>query len=132
MPCNRRDASAENPAFLRAYGRIIYKTVPGYLAFCLLTAGTPHAFGAELFPFSPPTNKQRTLDAPSQGKPQLSREDIARATRLADQAKKLAPAEQQQFRENILRKQKDAVREGNIAQAQYYTELLTQLRQENR
>ena len=98
----------------------------------MTSLGTPHAFGAELFPFSPPTNQQRTLDQPSQLRPHLSKEDVTRATRLADQAKKLTPAEQQQFRENILRKQKEAVRDGSIAQAQYYTELLTQLRQENR
>lgn len=103
-----------------------------YFFFVITIAGVSPLFGAELFPFSPPTNQQRAMDQPSQGRPQLSSEDIARATRLADQAKKLTVAEQQQFRENIQRKQKDAVRQGNFNQAQYYTELLTQLRQENR
>ena len=100
--------------------------------FIITITGTSQLFGAELFPFSPPPSQQRAVDQPSQARPQLSKEDITRATRLADQAKKLTPAEQQQFRENILRKQKDAVRDGSFAQAQYYTELLTQLRQENR
>lgn len=103
-----------------------------YFLFIITITGTSQLFGAELFPFSPPPSQQRAVDQPSQARPQLSKEDITRATRLADQAKKLTPAEQQQFRENILRKQKDAVRDGSFAQAQYYTELLTQLRQENR
>ncbi len=90
--------------------------------------GTPEVFSAELFPFSPPKSQQRDLDQPFQAKPQLSKEDILRATRLAEQAKQLAPEEQRQFRENIQRKLKEAVREGNIAQAQYYTELLAQFR----
>ncbi|MDH5738919.1 MAG: hypothetical protein OEY77_01185 [Nitrospira sp.] len=115
-----------------AIPRIRCKARTAYLVLSMVNAGTPHAFGAELFPFTPPTSQQRTLESPSQGKPQLSREDIVRATRLADQAKKLPSDEQRQFRENIQRKQKEAVRQGNFAQAQYYTELLTQLRQENR
>ena len=88
-------------------------------------------FAAELFPFSPPTSQQRNLEQVPQVRPQLSKEDINRITRLADQAKKLAPDEQRQLRGNIQRKQKEAVRQGNLNQAQYYTELLTQIGQEN-
>lgn len=98
----------------------------------MASLGTPQVFGAELFPFSPPTNQQRTLDQPPQLRPKLSSEGIARATRLAGQAKTLVPEEQKQFRENIQQKLKDAVRQSNLSQAQYYTELLTQLGQENR
>lgn len=112
-----------------SYGRMHFIAC---IQFFMTSLGTPHAFGAELFPFSPPTSQQRAVDQPRQLRPQLSKEDITRATRLADRAKKLTLAEQQEFRENIQRKQKDAVRDGSFAQAQYYTELLTQLRQENR
>jgi hypothetical protein len=97
---------------------------------CILS--TPSlSSAAELFPFSPPTSQQRSVEQVPQVRPQLSKEDINRITRLADQAKKLAPDEQRQLRGNIQRKQKEAVRQGNLNQAQYYTELLTQIGQEN-
>jgi ribosomal protein S13 len=97
---------------------------------CILS--TPSlSSAAELFPFSPPTSQQRSVDQAPQVRPQLSREDINRITRLVDQAKKLSPDEQRQLRVNIQRKQKEAVRQGNLNQAQYYTELLTQIGQEN-
>lgn len=111
-----------------SYGRIHFIACVIFIT----NLGTPQVFGAELFPFSPPTNQQRTLDQPSHLGPKLSSEDIARATRLADQAKTLAPTEQKQFRENIQLKLKDAVRQNNFNQAQYYTELLTQLGREGR
>ncbi|MGC4095958.1 MAG: hypothetical protein QM706_02490 [Nitrospira sp.] len=59
-------------------------------------------------------------------------EDIHRATQLIDKAKTLPFNEQRQFQESIRSKQKDALRKGNISQAQYYAELLTQLGQGNR
>jgi hypothetical protein len=89
-------------------------------------------FSAELFPFSPPTSQQRSVDQTPQVRPQLSKEDLNRISRLADQAKKLTPDEQRQLRESIQRKQKEAVRQANLNQAQYYTELLTQIGQESR
>lgn len=94
--------------------------------------GTSQAFGAELFPFSPPTSQRRALDQPPQVRPQLSKEDISRAARLADQAKTLTPKEHQQFQESIRYKQKEAIRQSNLSQAQYYTELLTQLGKDTR
>ena len=87
---------------------------------------------AELFPFSPPTSQQRSVEQVPQVRPQLSKEDINRITRLADQAKKLTPAEQQQLQGSIRQKLKGAVTQGNLNQAQYYTELLTQIGQESR
>ncbi len=93
---------------------------------------TSLVFAAELFPFSPPTSQQRAADQPSQVRPQLSKEDLNRITQLADQAKKLPSDEQQQLRVSIRKKLKGAVTQGNLNQAQYYTELLTQLGQENR
>ena len=87
---------------------------------------------AELYPFSLPTSQQRAVDQAPQVKPQLSKDDISRIARLADQAKKLTPDEQRQLQESIQRKQKDAVRQGDFNQAQYYTELHTQIGQENR
>ena len=109
-----------------------YRTNGAYLFLFMAIAGTPQLFGAELFPFSPPTNQQRAVDQPAQVRSQLFKEDINRITRLADQAKKLTLDEQRQLRESIQRKQKEAVRQGNLNQAQYYTELLTQIGQENR
>ena len=93
---------------------------------------TSLVFAAELFPFSPPTSQQRGADQAAQVRPQLSKEDLNRITRLADQAKKLTSAEQQQLQGSIRQKLKGAVTQGNLNQAQYYTELLTQLGQENR
>ena len=132
LPCDYRDATARGRNVWMDFHKIRCRVRVAYFVLGLVSVGTPHVFGAELFPFTPPTSQQRTPDPPSLEKTRLSREDIARATRLAVQAKKLPPDEQKQFRENIQRKQKEAVRQGNIAQAQYYTELLTQLRQENR
>ena len=132
LPCDYRDAITRGRHAWMAFGRIRCSVRIASFVLCLVSIGTPHVFGAELFPFTPPTSQQRTPDSPSAEKPRLSREDIARATRLADQAKKLPLDEQKQFRDNIQRKQKDAVRQGNFAQAQYYTELLTQLKRENR
>ena len=132
LPCDHRDATAMDRNVWMAFHKIRYRVRVASFVLCLVSVGAPHAFGAELFPFTPPTSQQRALESPSQGEPQLSREDVARATRLADQAKKLPLDEQRQFLDNIQRKQKDAVRQGNFAQAQYYTELLTRLRQENR
>jgi hypothetical protein len=109
-----------------------YRTSGACLLLFMTITGTPQLFGAELFPFSPPTSQQRAVDQPAQVGPRLSKEDIDRATRLADQAKKLTPDEQRQLRGSIQQKQKEAVRQGNLNQAQYYTELLTQLGQENR
>ena len=100
-------------------------------ASCTLSV-TPLVFAAELFPFAPPTSQQRTVDQAPQVKPQLSKEDINRITRLADQAKQLPLDEQRQLQGNIRQKLKGAVTQGNLNQAQYYTELLTQLGQENR
>ena len=65
-------------------------------------------FSAELFPFSPPTSQQRSVDQTLQVRPQLSKEAIDRVTRLADQAKKLTPDEQRQLRVSIQQKQKEA------------------------
>ncbi|MGC4098315.1 MAG: hypothetical protein QM706_14465 [Nitrospira sp.] len=101
MPCKNFEANERDLNAWIAYGQIRNKALTAYFLLFMVTAGIPHVFEAELFPF--PT-QQRTLDQPSQLMPQLSKEDIARATRLADQAKKLTPAEEQQFRENILRK----------------------------
>jgi hypothetical protein len=109
-----------------------YRTSGACLLLFMAITGTPQLFGAELFPFSPPTNQQRAVDQPAQVRPRLSKEDIDRVTRLADQAKKLTPNEQRQLQVSIQQKQKEAVRQGNLNQAQYYTELLTQLGQENR
>jgi hypothetical protein len=89
-------------------------------------------FAAELFPFSPPTSQQRGADQAPQVRPQLSKEDINRITRLADQAKQLPLDEQRQLQGSIRQKLKGAVTQGNLNQAQYYTELLTQIGQENR
>ncbi|MDR4462719.1 MAG: hypothetical protein MRJ66_00475 [Nitrospira sp.] len=132
MPLKRRDANARDHNGWVGCHLIRCRIRTAYFLFFMLSAGTPDVFGAELFPFSPPTNQQRTLDQASQLRPRLSEEDIARANRLADQAKKLTATEQQQFRESILQKQKEAVRQSNFNQAQYYTELLTQLGRENR
>lgn len=93
---------------------------------------TSLASAAELFPFSPPTSQQRAIDQPSQVRPQLSKEDIGRISRLADQAKKLTSDEQRQLQGSIRQKLKGAVTQGNLGQAQYYTELLTQIGQEGR
>ena len=87
---------------------------------------------AELFPFSPPTSQQRGIDQTAQARPQLSQNDVSRITRLADQAKKLRPADQQHLQESIRQKLKGAVTQGNLNQAQYYTELLAQIGQESR
>jgi hypothetical protein len=103
-----------------------------YFFLFLAGAGTPQSFGAELFPFSPPTDQQRYGDQSAQMRPQLSMEDIHRATQLIEKAKTLPLNEQRQFQESIRSKQKDALRKGNISQAQYYAELLTQLGQGNR
>ena len=65
-------------------------------------------------------------------RPQLSKEDINRIARLADQAKKLTSDEQRQLQGSLRQKLKGAVSQGNLNQAQYYTELLTQIGQENR
>ena len=93
---------------------------------------TSLVFAAELFPFSPPTNQQRAVDQAPQVRPQLSKEDIDRITRLADQAKKLTLDEQEQLRGSIRQKLKGAVKQGNLNQAQYYSELLTQIGQQSR
>ena len=111
---------------LRAFFRV------AILAGICTSPVTSLVFAAELFPFSPPTSQQRAADQPAQVRPQLSREDINRITQLADQAKKLTSDDQQQLRVSIRQKLKVAVTQGNLNQAQYYTELLTQLGQENR
>ena len=101
------------------------------IASCTLPV-TSLVFAAELFPFSPPTSQQHGADQAAQVKPQLSKEDINRITRLADQAKQLPLDEQRQLQGSIRQKLKGAVTQGNLNQAQYYTELLTQIGQESR
>ena len=93
---------------------------------------TSLAYAAELFPYSPPASQQRGIEQTSQVRPQLSQNDINRIARIADQAKKLTPAEQQQLQGSIRQKLKGAVTQGNLNHAQYYTELLTQIGQESR
>ena len=93
---------------------------------------TSLVFAAELFPFSPPTSQQRAADQAPQVRPQLSKDEINRISQLADQAKKLTPDEQRQLQGSIRLKLKGAVTQGNLNQAQYYTELLTQIGQESR
>ena len=98
---------------------------------CILPI-TSLIFAAELFPFSPPTSQQRSVEQVPQVSPQLSKEDINRITQLADQAKKLSPNDQRSLQGSIRLKLKGAVTQGNLNQAQYYTELLTQIGQESR
>lgn len=112
--------------------RYLHTASIAYFLLFLAGAGTPPSFGAELFPFSPPSDQQRYGDQSAQMRPQLSMEDIHRATQLIEKAKTLPLNEQRQFQESIRSKQKDALRKGNISQAQYYAELLTQLGQGNR
>jgi hypothetical protein len=66
---------------LRAFFRI------AILAGSCISPDTSLVFSAELFPFSPPTSQQHATDQSPQVRPQLSKEDIDRITRLADQAK---------------------------------------------
>lgn len=116
------------PAALPSLRLVIAAWSVTYLS---LSAG-PLSFGAELFPFSPPTSQQRSIDQSVQTTPQLSREDIDRITQLANQAKLLTPNEQKQLRGSVQRKLKGALAQGNLNQAQYYTELLNQIGQESR
>lgn len=95
-------------------------------------SGESLSFGAELFPFSPPTSQQRSVEPFNPATPQLSKEDLDRITRLAEQAKQLNTDEQKQLRGSLQRKLRSALTQGNINQAQYYTELLHQIGQENR
>ena len=93
---------------------------------------TSLVFAAELFPYVPPTTQQRSVEQAPQGRSQLSEKDITRITQLANQARKLKSEERTQLQRNLRQKLKGAMTQGNLNQAQYYDELLTQIEQENR
>jgi len=67
---------------------------------CTLSAPSLSS-AAELFPFSPPTSQQRGVDHGPQVRPQLSKEDLNRITRLVEQARKL-PAEKMKMESRLV------------------------------
>ncbi|MCC6965612.1 MAG: hypothetical protein IT391_04945 [Nitrospira sp.] len=89
-------------------------------------------FGAELFPFTPPsTGQQRLFEQGSQGKPKLSKEDFDRISKTANLAKQLPPDEKKKLKAGIQRDLREAVVQGDLNQVTYFTELLVQIGQEN-
>lgn len=90
------------------------------------------SFGAELFPFTPPSSgQQRLFEQGSQGKPQLSKEDFDRISKTANLAKQLPPDEKKKLKAGIQRDLKEAAVQGDLNQVTYFTELLLQIGQEN-
>mgnify|MGYP001177781618 CR=1 FL=1 len=89
-------------------------------------------FGAELFPFTPPsTGQQSQFEQGSRGKTQLSREDFNRISKTANLAKQLPPDEKKKLKDGIQRDLREAAVQGDLNQVTYFTELLVQIGQEN-
>lgn len=115
-------------AITHTLGRQLYLKA---LACCtvLLFAGTATlSFGAELFPYSPPSmTQQRPMVQRPESTPELTAEERARIEELSTQAKKLSTTEQQQVKDLLKKNLVSAARNKNWAQAQYFSEALRQL-----
>lgn len=115
---------------LNAHGRS--RMVIGWPLFFLVFSWEALSFGAELFPFTPPSSgPQRPFEQGSQGKSQLSKEDFDRISKTANLAKQLPTDEKKKLKIGIQRDLREAAAQGNLNQVTYFTELLVQIGQEN-
>lgn len=116
---------------LRNHHRCNWMAISWLLLFFVFSWGTL-SFGAELFPFTPPSSgQQRLFEQGSQGKLQLSKEDFDRISKTANLAKQLPPDEQKKLKAGIQRDLREAAVQGDLNQVTYFTELLVQIGQEN-
>ena len=89
---------------------------------------TSFVSAAELFPYSPPSpSQQRSVERQSAAKPQLSAEDLERISKIATQARNLEPSKKIQLKNSIQRNLDDAVANGKLNQAKYFSQLLRQI-----
>lgn len=108
------------------------RMVIGWPLFFLIFSWEALSFGAELFPFTPPSSgQQRPFEQGSQGKPQLLKEDFDRISKTANLAKQLSPDERNKLKAGIQRDLREAAAQGNLNQVTYFTELLVQIGQEH-
>lgn len=115
---------------LNAHGRS--RMAISWPLFFLVFSWRTLSFGAELFPFTPPSSgQQRLFEQGSQGKPQLSKEDFDRISKTANLAKQLPPDEKKKLKAGIQMDLREAAAQGNLNQVTYFTELLVQIGQEN-
>lgn len=100
-----------------------------HVAMLLLFAfseATPLLHAGELFPLGPSaSSQQRIVEPPAQGR--LSIEDHEKITRLAAQAKKLAPDDQKKLRTSVQKSISEAATQGNLSQVKFLSELLQQM-----
>ena len=84
----------------------------------------PWLFAAELFPLpSPNQDKQQRSFAPAQ----LSQQDRDKIVHLAEKSKQISPDDQKRFRADIKNHRTNAIRNGQLNEAQFYDELLHKL-----
>ena len=89
---------------------------------------TSFVSAAELFPYTPPSpSQQRSVERQSAAKPQLSAEDLERISKIATQARNLEPSKKIQLKNSIQRNLDDAVANGKLNQAKYFSQLLRQI-----
>jgi hypothetical protein len=80
----------------------------------------PSLFAAELFPLpSPNQERQQRSFAPGQ----LSQQDRDKIVQPAEKSKQLSPDDQKQFRTDIRNHRTNAIRNGQLNEAQFYDEL---------
>lgn len=103
-------------------GRLPLSLAVGLIIPQLLPAPSPLA--AELFSLPPPNQeRQQRSFAPTQ----LSQQDREKIAQLAEKSKQLSPSDQQQFRNDIRNSRTNAIRNGQLNEAQFYDELLQKL-----
>lgn len=90
--------------------------------------GNSLSYGAELFPFEPPsTTRERMTEQRSITTPQLSAEDRDKISKLAAQAKQLSSSDQTKLKERLRKSLDSAAKKGDLNQVRYFNEALRQL-----
>lgn len=85
-------------------------------------------FGAELFPYAPPSPSQpRSIEQRPLARTQLSSDDLDRIAKIAAQARALNFSKKQQLKQSIQNNLDDARANGRLNQATYFTQLLRAL-----
>jgi len=86
------------------------------------------SYGAELFPFEPPTTtRERMMEQRSVTTPQLSAEDRDKISKLAAQAKQLSSSDQTKLKKRLRESLDSAAKKGDLNQVKYFNEALRQL-----
>ncbi|MDH4084208.1 MAG: hypothetical protein OEV99_14695 [Nitrospira sp.] len=85
-------------------------------------------FGAELFPYAPPSPSQpRSIEQQPPARAQLSADDLDRIAKIAAQARALDFSKKQQLKQSIQNNLDDARTNKRFNQVAYFTQLLRAL-----